>query len=243
MVQWQGGDVWQIMGRLQRLQVAARRPPALKAIITLCSTDDRYADDVHYMGGCLLASDMLWWASIMLAYNGRPPDPKVVGEDWKRRWLERLAKTPPHVEAWVAHQRRDAFWQHGSICEDYRDIECAVFAVGGWTDGYTNAIFRMLEGLTCPKLGLIGPWAHEYPEVAVPGPQIGFNQECLRWWDYWLKGIDTGMMQEPLLRAYIMESVRPATFYPYRRPLGRRNELAVTAHGRQHLLAGRGQVK
>jgi putative CocE/NonD family hydrolase len=207
------GKSW---GGFNALQVAARRPPALKAIITLCSTDDRYADDVHYMGGCLLASDMLWWASIMLAYNGRPPDPKVVGDDWKRIWLERLEKTPPHVEAWVAHQRRDAFWQHGSICENYNDIDCAVFAVGGWTDGYTNAILRMLEGLNCPKLGLIGPWAHEYPEVAVPGPQIGFNQECLRWWDYWLKGIDTGMMNEPLLRAYIMESVRPATFYTYR---------------------------
>ncbi|MEZ4864663.1 MAG: CocE/NonD family hydrolase [Caldilineaceae bacterium] len=207
------GKSW---GGFNALQVAARRPPALKAIITLCSTDDRYADDVHYMGGCLLASDMFWWASIMLAYNGRPPDPKVVGEDWKRIWLERLEKTPPHVEAWVAHQRRDAFWQHGSICEDYNDIQCAVFAVGGWTDGYTNAIFRLLEHLTCPKLGLIGPWAHEYPEVAVPGPQVGFNQECLRWWDYWLKGIDTDIMQEPLLRAYLMESVRPAIFYPYR---------------------------
>ena len=74
----------------------------------------------------------------------------------------------------------------------------------------------MLEGLTCPKLGLIGPWAHEYPEAAVPGPQIGFSQECLRWWDYWLKGIDTGIMREPLLRAYLMESACPATFYPYR---------------------------
>lgn len=207
------GKSW---GGFNALQVAARRPPALKAIITLCSTDDRYADDVHYMGGCLLASDMLWWASIMLAYNARPPDPKVVGADWRAHWLERLEQTQPYVEAWVAHQRRDAFWQHGSINEDYSAIECAVFAVGGWSDGYTNAVLRMMEGLTCPKLGLIGPWAHEYPEVAVPGPQIGFNQECLRWWDYWLKDIDTGIMGEPLLRAYIMESVRPETFYTYR---------------------------
>jgi putative CocE/NonD family hydrolase len=216
---WSNGKVGMFgksWGGFNALQVAARRPPALKAIITLCSTDDRYADDVHYMGGCLLASDMLWWASIMLAYNGRPPDPKLVGDEWKTMWLERLEKTPPHVESWVAHQRRDVFWQHGSVCENYDDIQCAVFAVGGWTDGYTNAILRMLEGLNCPKLGLIGPWAHEYPEVAVPGPQIGFNQECLRWWDYWLKEIDTGIMQEPLLRAYIMESVRPATFYTYR---------------------------
>ncbi len=207
------GKSW---GGFNALQVAARRPPALKAIITLCSTDDRYADDVHYMGGCLLASDMLWWASIMFAYNARPPDPAVVGDGWRDLWLERLTQTPPHVEDWVAHQRRDAFWQHGSVCEDYSAIQCAVFAVGGWTDGYTNAVLRMIEALPGPKLGLIGPWAHEYPEVAVPGPQIGFLQECLRWWDHWLKATDTGIMQEPLLRAYLMESVRPETFYPYR---------------------------
>ncbi|MCB9150132.1 MAG: CocE/NonD family hydrolase [Caldilineaceae bacterium] len=207
------GKSW---GGFNALQVAAMRPPALKAIITLCSTDDRYADDVHYMGGCMLGSAMLYWASIMLAYNARPPDPKFVGEAWRAMWRERLEQTPPFVEQWVAHQRRDAYWQHGSVCEDFANIECAVFAVGGWTDGYTNAILRMLEGLSCPKLGLIGPWAHEYPEVAVPGPQIGFLQECLRWWDHWLKGAETGIMDEPLLRTYLMESVRPATFYEYR---------------------------
>ena len=40
-------------GGFNALQVAARQPPALKAIITLCSTDDRYEDDIHYKGGTL----------------------------------------------------------------------------------------------------------------------------------------------------------------------------------------------
>src|ERR1700682_4918728 len=65
-------------GGFNALQVAARRPPALKAIITVYSTDDRYADDIHYKGGCLL-NDNLWWGSIMLAYQGRPPDPLLYG--------------------------------------------------------------------------------------------------------------------------------------------------------------------
>ena len=207
------GKSW---GGFNALQVAARRPAALKAILTICSTDDRYATDVHYMGGCLLASDMLWWAAYMLAYNGRPPDPKYVGDNWGELWLDRLEKTPPYVESWVRHQTRDAFWQHGSVCEDFAAIECPVFAVGGWSDGYTDAVFRLLEGLTSPKLGLIGPWAHEYPEVAIPGPAIGFLQEALRWWDHWLKGIDTGIMQEPMLRAYLQESAPPQPIYDWR---------------------------
>ncbi len=101
------------------LQVAYRRPPQLKAVISCCSTDDRYANDIHYMGGCVLGVDMLSWAATMLGYNARPPQPDVVGDSWRESWLRRIEETPPFVEDWLAHQRRDAFWQHGSICEDY----------------------------------------------------------------------------------------------------------------------------
>jgi putative CocE/NonD family hydrolase len=203
-------------GGFNSLQVAARRPPALKAIITVCSTDDRYADDVHYIGGCLLGIEMLSWASTMLAFNARPPDPAVVGERWREMWLERLEKTPPFVEAWLSHQRRDAYWKHGSVCEDYAAIECPVYAVGGWADAYTNAVLRLLAGLSCPRKGLIGPWSHNYPEEGIPGPAIGFLQEALRWWDHWLKGIDTGVMAEPMLRVWMQEWVEPRPFYAER---------------------------
>ena len=107
-------------------------------MISICSTDDRYADDVHYLGGCVLGADMLSWASTMLAYNARPPDPGVVGDGWRAIWLERLRETPRYVEAWLAHQRRDAFWKHGSVCEDYGALACPVYMVGGWNDGYTQ---------------------------------------------------------------------------------------------------------
>src|SRR3546814_3618278 len=75
------------------LQIAALRPPALKAVITLCSTDDRYADDIHYRGGCLL-NDSLAWSATVMAYSSRPPDPAIVGERWRGMWLERLENMP-----------------------------------------------------------------------------------------------------------------------------------------------------
>ncbi len=194
-------------GGFNALQVAARRPPALKAIMTLCSTDDRYADDVHYIGGCVLAIDALPWASQMLVWNAAPPDPLYAGDGWRDRWLERLEQTPPFVEAWLSHQRRDAYWKHGSVCEDFAAVECPVYAVGGWADGYTNAIFRLLEGLPGPRKGLVGPWAHGFPHDGLPGPAVGFLQECVRWWDRWLKGIDNGIDEEPMLRAWIQDPV------------------------------------
>lgn len=203
-------------GGFNALQIAARRPPGLEAIMTLCSTDDRYADDVHYKGGCVLATDMLHWASSMLAWNARPPDPRLVGDAWRETWLDRLERTPPFIEAWLGHQRRDAYWRHGSVCEDYAAIECAVYAVGGWVDGYTNAVLRLLAGLPGPRKGLIGPWSHSFPDDAVPGPSIGFLQESVRWWDLWLKGIDTGLMDEPMLRVWMQDSVPPQSLFSVR---------------------------
>ncbi|KAB8126214.1 CocE/NonD family hydrolase [Gracilibacillus oryzae] len=217
--EWSTGAVGMIgksWGGFNSLQVAERQHPALKTIITLCSTDDRYADDVHYKGGNVLASDMLWWASTMFAYNARPQDPAVVGASWRDNWLNRLENTPPFVEKWLTHQRRDQYWKHGSICEDYSKIDIPVFAVSGWQDGYTNAVFRLLEHLPNESKGLIGPWAHEYPEVATPEPNIGFLQECLRWWDQWLKGIDTGIMDEPKLLSWIQDSELPQVTYESR---------------------------
>ena len=196
-------------GGFNSLQVAAHRPPALKAIITVCSTDDRYTDDCHYMGGCLLGSDMLNWASIMFAYNALPPDPAVVGGHWREMWFNRLENTPPFIESWVSHQQRDDFWKQGSVDEDYSAIQCPVYAVGGWADPYTNSVPRLLEGLSVPRKGLIGPWVHSYPHTALPHPAIGFLQESLRWWDYWLKGSNSGIMDEPMLRVWMPESVKP----------------------------------
>jgi putative CocE/NonD family hydrolase len=209
---WCTGQVGMIgisWGGFNALQIASRRPPELKAVVTLCSTDDRYADDVHYVGGCVLAIDMLPWASHMLVWNAVPPDPEVAGEGWRELWLDRLDRTPPFVEAWLAHQRRDGYWKHGSICEDFAAIECPVFAVGGWADGYSNAVLRLLEGLSCPRRGLIGPWAHAFPENGLPGPSIGFLQECLRFFDHCLKGARNGFMDEEMLRVWMQDWTAP----------------------------------
>jgi hypothetical protein len=216
---WCSGAVGMIgrsWGGFNSLQVAARRPPALGAVVTICSTDDRYADDVHYIGGSVLAANMLSWASMMLAYNARPPDPRSVGERWREMWLERLERTPPFIEPWLAHQRRDEYWKHASVCEDYAAIQCPVYAVGGWVDGYPSAVFRLMEGLDVPRKALVGPWSHDWPQDGVPGPAIGFLQEVLRWWDHWLKGEDTEVLDEPMIRVWLQESVPPSMHYETR---------------------------
>lgn len=198
-------------GGFNALQVAALRPPALKAIVTICSTDDRYEDDIHYKGGCLI-NEQLGWAATMLAYSSRPPDPKIVGNRWRRMWRQRLEAEPFLLIPWLQHPHRDAYWKHGSVCEDWGRIETPVLAVGGWNDAYSNAVPRLMKGLRTTRKAIIGPWAHKYPHFAVPEPRIGFLQEMVRWWDQWLKNEPTGVSRDPDFRYYIIQSEKPGTF-------------------------------
>lgn len=209
---WCTGDTGMIgisWGGFNGLQIAARRPPSLRAVISMCSTDDRYADDVHYDGGCLLNCDAVPWAAVMFGINGLPPDPRLHPDTWRRIWMRRLEETPPFLHTWLAHQRRDDYWRHGSVCEDYGAIEAAVWMVGGWADGYTNAVGRTVAGLPGPKKALIGPWPHSWPHNAEQGPRIDFLHEALRWWDRWLKGDDTGIDREPAVTAWLQDPAGP----------------------------------
>lgn len=216
---WCNGNVGMVgisWGGFNSLQIAALNPPALKAIITLCSSDDRYNEDVHFMGGCLL-NDNLDWAAFFWAYaQARAPDVALVGDQWKEQWLERLQSMPLLATPWLTHQTRDAYWQHGSVCEDYSDIKIPVYAMGGWADNYRSTVFRLLENLDAPCRGLIGPWAHKYPNIAYPAPKINYVQESVRWWDRWLKDINNGIDKEPALNYYLLDSVRPKSDYSSR---------------------------
>lgn len=202
-------------GGFNGLQAAANGAPALKAVISLCSTVDRYADDIHFKGGCLMGESIAW-AATAASWFSPPPDPALVGDRWRAIWLERLEKAPFLARTWHEHPLRDGYWKHGSVCEDYDAIRAAVFAIGGWHDGYRNTPAHLAANLKAPVRALVGPWNHKYPHMAVPGPRIGFLQEALRWWDRWLKGIDNGVEREPAYTAWLMDSVKPATSFAHR---------------------------
>ncbi|MEM7801700.1 MAG: CocE/NonD family hydrolase [Chloroflexota bacterium] len=206
------GKSW---GGFNCLQIAAMRPPALKAVIAVAFTDNRYTDDVHYLGGCVSASEMLSWASVMLSYGATPPDPRWVGDVWKDMWKARLEAQTPWVEEWLSHQTFDEYWQRGSVCVDYDAIEVPVYAVAGLSDGYSNSVLRMLENLDTPSLGVLGPWGHSYPTQGHPRPAVGFLDESLRWWDRWLKGVENGIEDEPQVTTWMLDGNAPVvTGYP-----------------------------
>ena len=197
------GKSW---GGFNCLQTAFLQPPALKAVISVCSTTDRFADDIHFKGGCLLGENF-GWGAVMLSYSSRPPDPELRA-DWREMWLNRLENEPWLAPRWAEHQARDAYWQHGSICEDWARNQTPILIWGGWADNYMNTVAAIVENVPGSK-GIVGPWVHQYPHTAVPGPQVGFLQEAIRWWDRWLKGIENGAEADPAYRAYVLDSEAP----------------------------------
>ncbi|MEX2501423.1 MAG: CocE/NonD family hydrolase [Trueperaceae bacterium] len=215
---WCSGSVGMVgisWGGFNGLQMAALNPPELKAVITMCSTDDRYEDDIHIMGGAQLIENFSW-ATTMLGNDALPPDPESFGDGWRDAWRERLEGGGFWLEEWLRHQRRDAFWEHGSVCEDHAAIRCPVFAIGGWADGYTRTVFRLLRHLSVPTYGLVGPWSHTHPNTGMPGPAVGYLKEALRFWDRYLKGVENDMESVPALRAWMQESAPPNANPPER---------------------------
>ncbi len=201
------GTSW---GGFNALQVALERPPALGAIVPIYASDDRYTDDVHYMGGVLKALDLVDWEIYMAACNVLPPTPAVYGEGWREEWLRRIEGTEPWLLRWLDEQSDGPYWRHGSMRPGYERIECATMIVGGWADGYTNIALRGYEALRCPRRLLVGPWSHMSPATSIPGPHIDLVPEIVRWFARWLRDEPNGIDEEPPIVVFRRRSTRPA---------------------------------
>jgi predicted acyl esterase len=182
------------------IQVAACRPPALRAIIPIFATDDRYTDDVHYMGGSLRLLDVVDYPTYMIAMNGLPPVPRIYGDGWRDEWLRRLDATEPWLIRWLEEQTDGEYWRHGSLRPAYHRIIAPTMLVGGWADGYRNNTFRTYRALHdagTPARLLIGPWSHQSTATARPGPHLDLVPEMVRWFDRWLRDDLNGIDDEP----------------------------------------------
>ena len=212
---WCDGNVgmWGISyGGFAAIQVAALRPPHLRAIVPVMATDDRYLDDVHYRGGCVTVSELSQYAVSQVAMNAMPPDAAFRGKAWRLDWLARLEATPPWLFAWLRHQTDGAYWRQGSLAPDYDAITAAIFNIGGWHDSYVDPAFRMQALCPAPSHTLVGPWHHSWPHSASPGPNLDELHEIARFFDRHLRGEANGWDEEPPIVWFEREFASPEPF-------------------------------
>ncbi|MBI3923641.1 MAG: CocE/NonD family hydrolase [Armatimonadetes bacterium] len=212
---WCNGKVgmWGISyGGVVCWQVAMHAPPHLAAVIIRSGTEDVYTEWT-YPGGCPRPYIYENYATLMTAYNFAPPSVEVCGEKWAEIWNEHLQNNVPWGLGYLSHQVDGPYWRDRSARPDYDRIECAVFVIGGWADWYPTPLLRGFSHLKVPKRALIGPWSHYWPEDAIPGPRIDGVREYEKWFDHWLKGIDTGVLEEPPVTVFVREYSKPSVMY------------------------------
>jgi putative CocE/NonD family hydrolase len=184
-------------GGFNSIHLAMRNPPALKAIIAVDATDDLFQDDVHFMDGIMHVDS---WEMSQDLDNARPGAPDyVIDEDYFRNRFD----TPPWMLTYKRQQRDGPFWDRTTLKARYDSIRVPTFVIGGWYDGYRDSVPRMLEHLQAPVKAIVGPWSHYYPHDASPKPRIEWRHEAVRWYDHWLKGRDTGILDEPRFAVYV----------------------------------------
>ncbi|UCE41257.1 MAG: CocE/NonD family hydrolase [Candidatus Aminicenantes bacterium] len=203
---WSNGNVgmWGISwGGFNAIQVAMRRPLELKAILAMDATDDLYHDDVHFIDGAFHVDQYELSIDTDL---GLPRWPKYFCDE---DYFKNRFNAYPWFLTYLKQQKDGEFWRTNSLRWNYQSIQIPVYLIGGLLDGYRDSIPRMLENMNVPMKAVIGPWPHAWPDNGVPGPNYEWRREAVRWWDYWLKGRDTGIMEEPRFAVFVRDSHLP----------------------------------
>jgi putative CocE/NonD family hydrolase len=198
---WSSGAVGMFgisWGGFNSIQMAARNPPALKAIVAIDATEDLYQDDVHYMDGIMHLDS---WEMSMDLDNARPgaPEYRIDDENFRNRF-----DTEPWMLTYKNQQRDGPFWDRASVRDRYDAIRIPTFHIGGWYDGYRDSVPRMLEHVkNAPVKAIVGAWNHTWPNEPYPGPGMEWRREAVRWFDQFLKGEDTGILDEPRFAVFV----------------------------------------
>jgi putative CocE/NonD family hydrolase len=200
---WSNGSVGMFgisWGGFNSIQMAARNVPALKAIIAIDATEDLFQDDVHYMDGIMHLDS---WEMSMDLDNARPgaPDYRIDEGNFRDRF-----DTEPWMLTYKNRQRDGPFWDRASVRDRYDDIRIPTLHIGGWYDGYRDSVPRMLEHVkNAPVKAIVGAWHHTWPNEPYPGPGMEWRHEAIRWFDQFLKGEDTGILDEPRFAVFVRD--------------------------------------
>ena len=184
--------------------VASLAPPHLKAVVPIQSDVSWFTN--HHPGGALnCLESTISRASRMSGLNFMPPMYTDEEGRWLKIWNYHLEHNKEELFELYEHPTEDAFMREGAVLFRLDKIKAATYVIGSWRDlnQFSTGQFVLYNGVKAPKKLLSGPWKHGKPSVAPPGPNIDYVSEMIRWFDYWLKGIDTGIMDEPPITIYV----------------------------------------
>ena len=184
---------------------------------------NNYFEDLIFPGGAMQLNVAITWGMRTRARTAQSID--------SHNWTE-LFRTLPLTDVaakvgedvgfwqdWINHPTDDDYWQPLKLTDRFDEFTVPVLEMSGWYDLYGYRSFKHFNGLRQhggspaarqPKL-IVGPWAHRLSECPCTGDvdfgvasMLDLDAIELRWFDYWLKGIDNGVIDDPPLRIFVM---------------------------------------
>ncbi|WP_129782386.1 CocE/NonD family hydrolase [Peristeroidobacter soli] len=229
--QWAGSQPWSSgkVGMLGGSYLASAqwlsahlRAPALVAIAPRM-TPYNYYKDVAYPGGALSLSSRIDWAALMAGHTNQTRN-----YDWNRvlrhlplTTMDRaLGRDMPHWRDWIAHPSYDSFWKALDVESRASEMDVPAYSIAGWYDVFLRGNLTSFADMRTKARSerarknqklIIGPWPHaEFPTQKLGDLDFGadsvvkFETLHQRWFDYWLKGENTGVTSEAPVRLFVM---------------------------------------
>ena len=197
---------------MTQYMVAGQVPPHLTAIIPEKGGADMYA--LLWNGGILRAGFVERWTGLVRELDVDRPAPPVdgpegeallraaVAEHRANRSMAEITRPLPFRDS-VDAKTGVRPWIEWSAITYRKEIErsgVAIYHLAGWFDRYVLGQILLYKNLDNPQRLLIAPWSH------VQGHGLDLGAEHRRFYDYWLKGIDNGIMKEDPVHYYVMGS-------------------------------------
>ncbi|UCC39194.1 MAG: CocE/NonD family hydrolase [Candidatus Aminicenantes bacterium] len=229
---WSTGKVGMIGGSYVgwvQWWAARERPPHLVTIIPNVAPPDPFYN-IPYEYGVFFIWGGIWWADVLEQEATADISGVAMSRISEKKYGKLLTSLPvieldkkilgrenPYWRKWIDHPTNDDYWERANFLEYLRKVRIPVFHQSGWFDGdgigsKLNYAKMKSHGHPYQKLTL-GPWGHTDRAARSIGdldfgPQaiIDLPRDYLRWFDYWLKGIDNGITKEPLVSIFAMGS-------------------------------------
>jgi len=198
---------------------ASTRPPHLKAIFPTVALFDIY--EVAFHNGVFFDDLIRTWSDLTMELDKTPGAAPVDGENGEallKAALEEHAGNRRLIDVVTPLRFRDSRdeatgariyhdWQPAGFIKETNEAGIPMYVWGGWFDSFTKDCILIFRNFAVPKKLVMGAWSHSPrdPEIAKEEFTLAIT-EALRWFDYWLKGIQNGIMDEPPVRYHLMKA-------------------------------------
>ncbi len=230
--EWSSGKVGMIGGSYVgwvQLWAAVEKPPHLTTIIPNVAPPDPFYN-MPYEYGAFFILGSIWWAEILEKDATGDLSGKALAEINERKY-EKILQSLPVIDLdtkilgrkneywrqWIEHDTNDAYWSRANFMDKLASLDIPVFLQSGWFDGDgigTKLNYAALSRSKNKNIKLVlGPWGHTDTSTSRLG-DFDFGVQAapdlqrlyVRWFDYWLKGVENKILEEPLVQTFVMFS-------------------------------------